>query len=309
MSLTWRPYGLPDVEAVTALANAARAADGTGRPLAEHHVAEQLEGPRFDPTTDTVSAWEGDTLVAAGSVWGPAEPVDGAALGVFDGDVHPDHRGRGIGTELLRRLQERAAALAAQRHPGLPVRLRTPGGTPGSGTARLLEQAGFSAAAWFVWMEVDTAAWTDPGTPSAAVPLDGETLRLARDAHNDAFRDHRSSSPVPEDVWQHWTSGSTARHDLGRVVVEDGEVLAYALVSCYQPDVAHVDLVGTRRRARGRGMARAVLLGTLRAARDAGIDVVELEVDSTSPTGADRLYASLGFRPVRTISRHQRDVA
>jgi ribosomal protein S18 acetylase RimI-like enzyme len=105
-------------------------------------------------------------------------------------------------------------------------------------------------------------------------------------------------------------SSSTSRHDIGRVVTDQhGTVLAYALVSEPQPGVAHIELLGTRRQARGRGLARAVLMGTLRAAREASFAVVELEVDSTSPTGADRLYASVGFAPVRTISRYVRDVA
>ena len=80
------------------------------------------------------------------------------------------------------------------------------------------------------------------------------------------------------------------------------------IVAEHEPGVSHVELVGTRREARGRGLARQVLLGSLRAAREAGQRVSELEVDSTSPTGADRLYVSVGYEPVRVISRYIRDV-
>lgn len=309
VSLTWRPVTADDVPTLTALINAAIKADRTGRPIPEQAVAEQLTAPRFDPVRDSVTAWDADTLVAAGSVWGPDGPVDGRALGVFDGDVHPDHRGRGIGAQLLERLQTRAAERAAELNPGLPVRLRSPGGTPDSTTQRLLEGAGFRPDNYFITMEVDLPEWHDPGIASSAVALDEERLRRTRDAHNDAFRDHRNFSPITEDVWAHWMTSSAARTDLGHVVVEGDDVLAYAIVSEYQPGVAHVELVGTRRRARGRGFARAVLLGTLRAARKAGCAVAELEVDSTSPTGADRLYTSVGFRPVRTISRYLRDLS
>ena len=85
-------------------------------------------------------------------------------------------------------------------------------------------------------------------------------------------------------------------------------MLAYAIAGEYQPGVVHVDLVGTRREARGRGLAKDVLIAGLRAAREAGYRISELEVDSTSPTGADRLYRSVGYAPVRTISRYIRDL-
>jgi len=309
MPLAWRALTLHDVPALTALVNAAAAADGTGRPVEETSVAERLEAPRFDPATDSVGVWDGGDLVAAGTTWVSEQPVEGHALVGLSGDVHPQHRGGGIGRDLLTWLERRGAAMAQERLPGVPVRLRTAGGTPGSATQRLLEIAGYAPDNSFITMEVDLPAWRDPGEQSAAVPLDADLQVATRDAHNDAFRDHRNASPVPEDVWAHWMSSSASRHDIGRVVTDEhGTVLAYALVSEPQPGVAHIELLGTRRGARGRGLARAVLLGTLRAAREAGFALAELEVDSTSPTGADRLYASVGFAPVRTISRYVRDL-
>ncbi|WP_156250664.1 GNAT family N-acetyltransferase [Pseudactinotalea terrae] len=309
MALTWRPATLADVPALTVLANAAIEADGTGRPISEAAVAEQLEAPRFDPATDSVTVWEAGDLVAAGTVWAGSEPVAGHALTSIGGDVHPAYRRRGIGRELLARLERRGIELAGVRHPGLPIRLRSAGGTPDSPTQRLLEHAGYRPDNYFITMEVDLPAWEDPGHPSAAVAIDPEALLATREAHNDAFRDHRNSSAIPEDVWVHWMGSGASRPDMGRVVLDDDRrVLAYALVGEHQPGVAHVELLGTRREARGRGLARQVLLGTLRAAREAGYAVAELEVDSTSPTGADRLYATVGFLPVRTISRYQRSV-
>ena len=309
MALRWRALTPDDIPALTTLVNTSIEADGTGRPIASSTLAEQFGAPRFDAATDSIGAWHGDTLVASGSVWTSPEPVDGHALARIDGDVHPDHRGRGLGRELLTWLEHRAAALLAERLPGLPGRLRTSGGTPGSATQRLLEQAGYRPDNYFITMEVDLGAWRDPGTPTTAVPIDADGQRTTRDAHNDAFRDHRSSSPIPEDAWDHWMSSTASRPHIGRIVRDEtGRVLAYALVAEHQRGVAHIELLGTRREARGRGLARGVLLGTLRAAREAGFAVAELEVDSTSPTGADKLYTAVGFQPVRTISRYQREM-
>jgi mycothiol synthase len=309
MTLTWRPATRADAPALTLLINAAIEADGTGWPIGPSAVVQQFDAPRFDPERHSITAWHDGDAVAAGTIWANDEPHEGRALLVLGGDVHPDHRGRGVGTELLRRLEEMAISLAAERLPGIPVRLRSQGGLTGSAAERLLEKHGYRPDNYFITMEVALAAWPDPGAPVDVVAPDPILLAATRDAHNDAFRDHRNFTPRPEDEWAYWMSGAENRPAISRVAVDDERVLAYAIVAEDHPGVAHFQIVGTRREARGRGLARAVLLGSLRAARDAGFEIAELEVDSTSPTGADRLYTSVGFVPVRTISRYQRDVS
>jgi GNAT superfamily N-acetyltransferase len=191
-------------------------------------------------------------------------------------------------------LEARGSELACERLPGLPVRLRTSGGLADSSAQRLLELSGYRPDNYFVTMQIDLADWEDPGTATVARRPGPELVEAIRDAHNDAFRDHRNHSPISAAHWAHWTGSSTARPDLSRVVVEDDLVVAY--------------LVGTRRSVRGRGLGRDVLVAGLRAAAGAGMRTSELEVDSTSPTGADRLYVSAGYRPVRVVSRYVRDL-
>lgn len=309
MSVIWRAVTPADVAAVVAFTNQVGEQDGTGVVTTEQSTREMFRAPRFDVATDTVSAWTGRDLLALGSVFTRDTPVEGRALVSVEGAVHPDHRGIGLGSELLTRLEERAAGLAGERHPGQALRLRSSGGLPDSSAQRLLEDRGYAPDNYFVTMQVQLADWTDPGGDPAAVPPAENHRDAIRDAHNDAFRDHRNFSPISAEHWDFWARSAAQRPEQSRVVVEDGRVLAYAVASEHEPGVSHIELVGTRREARGRGLARDVLLGSLRAARDAGYQVSELEVDSTSPTGADRLYASVGYQPVRVISRYVRDVA
>lgn len=309
MSRTWRAVTPADVPAVVAFTNLVGERDGTGEITTEPATAEMFEAPRFDPATDTVSAWDGEVLVALGSTFCRDALVDGRAMASVDGAVHPDHRDRGVGSELLTRLEARAVGLAGERHPGEPVRLRTSGGLPDSSGQQLLEDRGYAPDNYFITMQVELAGWTDPGEETVAVRPDPALQEELREAHNDAFRDHRNFSPISPEHWEFWGKSSTQRPEQSRVVVEDGRVLAYVVAGEFEPGVSHVELVGTRREARGRGLARQVLLGSLRAAREAGYRISELEVDSTSPTGADRLYVSVGYQPVRVISRYVRDVA
>jgi len=56
-----------------------------------------------------------------------------------------------------------------------------------------------------------------------------------------------------------------------------------------------IGLVGTRRVARGRGIASALLTRALAQAREVGFISGSLVVDSDSPTGAVGLYERVGF--------------
>ncbi len=306
--MTWRALTAADVSAVVTFTNLVAVRDGTGQVTTEEATAEMFQVPRFDVSTDTVSAWDGGELLALGSVFARDGLVEGRAMVSVDGAVHPDHRGQGLGSELLSRLETRASGLAGERHPGQALRLRTSGGLPESSSQQLLEDRGYAPDNYFITMQVQLADWVDPGGDSVAVRPDQSLEEGIRDAHNDAFRDHRNFSPISAEHWAFWGKSSAQRPDQSRVAVEDGRVLAYAVTNEHEPGVSHVELVGTRREARGRGLAHDVLLGSLRAARAAGYRISELEVDSTSPTGADRLYLSVGYQPVRVISRYVRDM-
>lgn len=306
--VTWRGVSRQDVPAVVALTNLVGRHDGTGEVTTETAIEEMFEAPRLDVDRDVITVWAGDQLVGLGSVHCRDTTVEGRALVGVQGVIHPDYRGQGLGSELLDRLEERGLQLAAERLPGEPVRLRSSGGLPDSSSQRLLEDRGYRPDNYFLTMQVQLTDWVDDGEQIAAVQPDAGQQEAVREAHNDAFRDHRNFSPIPADHWDFWARSSTQRPEQSRVIVEADKVLAYAVVGEYEPGVSHVELVGTRREARGRGLARQVLIGTLRAARAAGQRVSELEVDSTSPTGADRLYRSVGYEHVRTISRYVRDV-
>lgn len=307
-SPAWRPLTPQDVEQLATLAAAAAAVDDTGAPPEAAILQRMFAAPRFDAATDTFSAWEADRLVAYGAVFLRDEPVEGRALVGLDGAVHPERRGRGLGRELLKLQEGRGAMLAAERLPGVPVRIRAAGNTEGSSAQRLFEAAGYAPDNYFITMEVDLATWRPLAVSADVSTPDAAALAAVRDAHNDAFRDHRNFSPTAKDHWAFFLDSPTTRPELCRVVTEAGRVLAYAVCAEYEPGVVHVDLLGTRREARGRGLGRAVLTEVLRGAEAAGYRSVDLEVDSTSPTAADRLYVSVGFSPVRTISRYVRDL-
>ena len=62
-----------------------------------------------------------------------------------------------------------------------------------------------------------------------------------------------------------------------------------------RPGPTDIEYIGVHRRARGRGVAKGLLLTVITDAAVRGRSSVGLEVDADSPTGADGLYRSLGW--------------
>ncbi|MGH9186082.1 MAG: GNAT family N-acetyltransferase, partial [Acidimicrobiales bacterium] len=141
-------------------------------------------------------------------------------------------------------------------------------------------------------------------------PYDPALDEAVRVAHNEAFEDHWGSSERSEEDWRIWYVGRNFRPDLSFVAIDGEEVAGYLLTDYYAAEVAAsgrheawVNAVGTRRRWRGRGVARALLVSALRAYRDAGLERGALVVDAANPSGALGLYERLGFKThMTTIS-------
>jgi len=156
----------------------------------------------------------------------------------------------------------------------------------------------------------------DNGMPVAA---DLQTVhQMLEESFQDHFNSYRESFPEfvqrlredPGHRWDHWWLA----------YVDDPErpdaapMPAGALVaSVSAPDSAgvegsFVEYIGVHRRARGRGVAKALLFAVIADAAERGRDRVGLEVDDDSPTGADGLYASLGWETEYVTESWHKDI-
>ncbi|KQS69089.1 GNAT family N-acetyltransferase [Modestobacter sp. Leaf380] len=306
--LTTAPLTRDDLPAVTALYAAAERVDATGEHMGEEDFAEYWFAPFAEPA-DTLAVREGDTLVAVGTAIAP--PTFRDAYGVhLDGRVHPDHRGRGIGRALLAWQLERGAQVHADRHPEAPARLTVLAQDSVAGLTSLLRRAGLEPVRWFQQM---TRPLTDlpPARTVDGVELtafDWARDEQVRHAHNAAFTEHYGSSERDRTSWEAMFTGRAAfRPDLTALAVLDDEVVAYVLAYVHEADTAatgrtdaYYGQIGVVPTARGRGLAKAVIVAALRAAAAAGCDSASLEVDTDNVTQALRLYESLGFATKHT---------
>ena len=314
ISLTQAPLALEDAPALTALLNRIDRADELGDPAEEPSIRELLTTPGLDLGTDSLAVRRDGELVAFAVVdVHTSLDRDGRVRCQLMGGVDPDHRRQGLGMQLLAWSEQRAAELAAERHPGnVTAIFRTSGGRdprpgtpaeapPGGGAdiRPLLAQREYRRArSWLAMVrDLPGAALPAPQIPGVRVvaPTDRDQ-EPARLAHIAAFADHWGSAPVSPQRWEIWWDSHTSRRALSTVALTaDGTVLAYAICSEDRPGVLHIALVGSRPEARGKGLARAVIARTLAAAAEAGFTRAELEVDAESLTGATRLYDGLGF--------------
>lgn len=286
-------------------------------------LAEELEEPGFTPERDSVGVWDGRQLVGYGQLRVGDGLRDGLAKASIGGGVHPEYRGRGVGRAIMDRLEPRAIELAAQRHPGAPVTADLWSGNEGSSAARLARARGYSPVRYFSDMRVEVDPSMGAREPVKRLPEDRRIAvftpdlgEAVRQAHNEAFADHWGSVPRSRERWKSQLAARSFRPALSRVALTsdlslaaEERVDAYALCGQWVEGELYVSLVGTRRRARRQGLGLALLGSIVRGAADAGYRVVDLTVDSESPTGAGRIYERAGFTRVRTSAVFQRRLA
>jgi mycothiol synthase len=308
--LTARPLQADDVAAVAAVLAAAEQVDDTGEYPDADDLSEWWTGWGADLSRDGLAVCDPAGLVV-GYATVLVSPTFRESFDVFlEGRVRPDHRGRGVGRALLDWQLQRGEAVHAERHPEEPGRLKVGVDEAMSSLEALVRRAGLAAERWYRAMERPLA---DLPAPKEVPGLELVRFTPDRDdevrrAHNASFTEHHGSSERDPATWQSFFTGQRAfRPDLSALALEDGAVVGYTLAYVYEADTKatgkrrlHLGQIGVLPRARGRGVATAVIAASLRAGAENGCVAAALDVDSGNVTGALRLYEGLGFTTART---------
>lgn len=278
--LTQRPLQVDDAQAVfeVMLAQEEQDLDEVMIELAD--IVGDWGRPSFDVSASTVGVFHGDRLVAYGEV---------GTAGRCDAAVHPDHRGRGIGTWIARWMQE----LARDRgiaEIGMPVPL-------GSAGDRLLAALGYRVR-WESWgLELPKQARVAhrPLPEGYAVrEADPSEYEQAWQVQEDAFLEWSVRERVSFDDWLAEMTGRPGFEPWNMRVVTgpSGAVVAMAWVQLGE-ESAFIARLATQREERGQGLAQALLVDAFAVAREHGAERSELSTDSR--TGALGLYEKVGM--------------
>lgn len=237
-------------------------------------------------------AWvvrDGDRVVGYGVVRERGDPWQVEAY------VHPDARGRGIGTSIATWLEADAVRRGARRLQN--------GVLEADAAARgLLESLGYRPVRVFREMRVELqAAPPAPRWPDGLRVVAFDPDRDAREfhaAHQAAFADHWD--PRPRD-FATWSKGHLEgeRFDpaLWCVVRAEDEIAAGTICTGETYGGGFVHALFTRRPWRRQGVGAALLADAFGRFWERGERTIGLSVDAASDTGAFRLYERAGMSP------------
>jgi mycothiol synthase len=259
----------------------------TGRP--SRIALADLRGwlAAVDLATNTWLFEEERRLVALGWVEAHA-----SGLGFAVGVVHPDAKARGLGVRLVDTSEGRLRASGSLRVHQIAL-------ADDRAAAMLFTGRGYLEVRRFFEMgiEFETAppAPTLPGGYTIEIFRE-EDARAFHDALDESFQDHwEHHSREFEDWWEQRSNAPDFDPTLWFLVRDRDEVVAVARNEPNRNGGGLVCALGVRRPWRGRGFGRALLLHTFGEFHRRGVHRISLGVDSENPTGATKLYESVGM--------------
>lgn len=298
---TTRPVQPEDAEAVLRMQHKQQLTV-LGQPDATlDDIRDQLGDPDLDPGSPVVVDSEGQVLGCAMVFHeGSSDHVD------LDVVVDPAHA-----ADLFDPLLEQAVALAvasgrARGHA--QVRVDQGCYRQDEQSAASLRRAGFAPATSFHRMRRALDAPMEVRVPDGVdiervdVETD-EALRRAHRLHTSTFTGHFGFEPRP---YEEWLAAHRARTGLGPLWFArlDGQDVGFLHESdqfVADEDAGYVWRLGVETAARGRGVAKALLMSAFAGMRERGRGFALLHVDTANATGATRLYESVGMEPVVVI--------
>ena len=136
-------------------------------------------------------------------------------------------------------------------------------------------------------------------------PVKPEEYRTIWDGDNEAFRDHWGYSEPTEEQYQAWLKDRNFRPELWKVAW-DGDQVAGMVGNFIDPKEneeykrkrGYTEDIWVRRPWRGIGLAKALIAESNRMFKEMGMEETALGVDAENPSGALKLYTSMGYDKV-----------
>jgi len=212
------------------------------------------------------------------------------------GFLAPAWRRKGIGTGMFRWIENRMRVIA-EAHAATETGLLESFVTDGNiGLAALLEKNNYKPLRYFVEM-VRPDLENIPDFPSIW------------DADKEAFRDHWGYAEPTEEDYQAWLGSKTIFQPQLWQIAWDintneiaGQVRTFinpAENEKYNRKRGFTEFISVRRPWRKRGLARALIVRSLRLQKEQGMIESALGADSENISGATRVYEDCGFKVIK----------
>ncbi len=145
-----------------------------------------------------------------------------------------------------------------------------------------------------------------------------EHYRPIWEAHEEAFRDHWGYAVATEEDYQGWLADkSIFQPELWQIAWDlktneiAGQVRTFinaAENEKYNRRRGYTEFISVRRPWRKRGLARALIVRSLRLQKELGMSESALGVDSENISGATRVYEDCGFRVTKRTAVYRKPI-
>jgi mycothiol synthase len=308
--LTFRRFrGDTDYPLIAALFDACKIIDGLESTMKVEDIAisfRHLEN--CDPHTDILFAEVDERLIAYGRIWWD-DLAEGIRLYHPQGFLHPDWRGKGIGSALWDAAEKRALEIAAGHPKEVPKFFQAEPFDTEKALVALLERCGYQAVRYETHMVRDLSELFPqaPLPPGFEVrPVKPEHVRPIFEASNESFRDHWGTRDQSEEEYRSQVESPDFHPELWKVAWA-GDQIASVIHNFilsdenaeYKRKRGYTEGICTRRPWRKLGLARSLLVQSMHMFKEMGMTETALSVDSQNISGACRLYEGVGYRTVR----------
>ncbi len=292
-SYTIRNYQPADFDKLVLLNVEAEKLEPTGRRTSPKGIAETLGRPAYSPDQNLFVA------EIAGDIVGYMDVTPELAIGrvILDCWIHPEHRGKGLGTKLLGHAIHRAKELGAKvAHVNVLQN--------NEAAKSVLARLGFECVRQFLELRLDMTKvrWQD--IDQAALGYRhlryGEEDKLTQ-IQNRSFAGSWGYNPNTVEQVTYRTNLSDRSPEDIVLACDGGKVSGYCWTGVVRGGKTAIGgkkgrifMLGVDPGYRGRGVGKRVLLAGLVHLKDKGICVVELTVDSGNEV-ALALYLLVGF--------------
>jgi mycothiol synthase len=295
-SLSLRTATFGDVHAVADLIYAVCEADGDVTvAVTPENLEHAWREDGFNPGTDAFIV-ETD----GGRIVGYEELSNEQAHAHFsaDGYVHPDFKGRGIGTLLLTRAEERIREMMMNAKPELRVYIHASTDGKDNTGHEMFKSMGYGVARYFWRMGITLDSAPEYSLPAGVEfrPFDKDAhARLVWKADNEAFGEHWGNH---DSTYEEWAYRKLERPEfdpsLWLVAWDGGEIAGFSQ-NRFRMGIGWVGTLGVRKPWRKKGLGLALLHASFADFYRCGMKTVGLGVDASNTTGATRLYERAGM--------------
>ncbi len=311
---TWR--GESDLPLMLEVINSCKSEDKVERSetLAEiTNTYNHLE--RCDPYADMLMAEIDDRLIAYTRLtWNQQE--DGLTTYITFGFLLPEWRRQGIGSAMLAWTEDRLRQIASTHEKTGPRFFQAGAADTEKGTAAMLEKAGYQPVRYeFNMSRPINDSLPDAPMPSGLEvrPVQPEHIRLIWDAMQEAFKDHWGFVEEGEEIYQAWQGQSSFQPALWKVAWDGDQVAGMVLNFIngsenaeYERLRGYTEGISVRRPWRKKGLARSLIVQSIRMFKEMGMTETALGVDSQNLSGALRLYQGVGYRQTKQFTIYRK---